>query len=79
MKLKSADEFLDLYETYRKQGSSVPTKEELLLEIIKVYYDSNTRSDKKRSAKLLLKSKEKLQEYDLWKYIDDEELNRRLV
>ncbi|MED4123060.1 hypothetical protein P4641_03610 [Halalkalibacterium halodurans] len=78
MALKSTEEFLELHESYKKQRGSIPTKEEFLIEIVKIYYDSTTKRDKKSSAKLVARNKERLKEYGFWKFIDEEELNRRL-
>ncbi|GIN96126.1 hypothetical protein J6TS1_19960 [Siminovitchia terrae] len=72
-------EFLEVYDLYKERRSPVATKEDVLLEIIKVYYDSTTKSDKKRSAKLVLESKDRLQEYGFWKHIDEEDLSSRLI
>lgn len=75
MDQKVKEEFLEVYESYKEQRSSVATKEDLLLEIIKTFYDSTTKADKKRSAKLVLKSKDRIKEYGFWKYVDEEKLH----
>jgi hypothetical protein len=56
----------------------MPTKEDVLLETIKIYYDATKKSDKKRSAKLIQKHKIRLQELGFWKYINEKELNKQL-
>ncbi len=73
------DEFLTMYKWYKERRESVPSKEDLYLEMIKVFYDSTTKSDQKRSAKLILKNKGSIQECGFWKFIDTEELQSRLM
>lgn len=78
MNPKIKEEFMEVYESYKEQRTPIATKEDLLLEIIKTFYDSTTKADKKRSAKLVLKSKDRIKEYGFWKYVDEEKLHEYL-
>jgi len=65
------NEFLVLYEYHKKQRGSLPTKRDILLEMVKVFMDSTTKADKKRAAKMLNKNKDSLIKFNLWKYVDE--------
>jgi hypothetical protein len=78
MNSEKLEEYLEVYQLHKEQRGLIPTKEDILLEIIQVYLDSTTKSDKKRSAKLIMKSKVKLKEYDFWKFLNEEEIEYRL-
>ncbi|MCM3239063.1 hypothetical protein M3589_15170 [Heyndrickxia oleronia] len=75
MNPETVSEFFVCYEKYKEQRTSIPTKEDLLLEMIKMFFDATTKTDKKRAAKLLLKSKTRLIEYGFWKNLNEQELN----
>jgi hypothetical protein len=68
------DEFLIVYEEHKQQRQAIPTKEDVLLESMKVFVDSKTKRDKKRSAKLLLKIKPSMKDHKLWEFIDEDML-----
>ncbi|EST12190.1 hypothetical protein [Sporolactobacillus laevolacticus] len=48
-----------------KMNTSIAGPEEILIALIKNFYDSDIKSDKKKSVKLLIKARSKLIEYNL--------------
>lgn len=69
------NEFLSLYEEHKKQRGPVPTsKEDVFIEMIKIFLDSTTLRDKKRTAKTILKSKPSMKDHSLWSFIDEQKL-----
>lgn len=76
MNPEKIEEFERIYAENKKIREPMPTGKDVLLEIMQVYRLSKTKRDKKKSAKLILKAKQKMLEYDFWKFIDEDELKR---
>lgn len=68
-------EYNELYEDHKKTRGKLPTEIDVQFELINMYIKSTSKRDKKRSAKLILKSKAKLMESGLWQYLNEGELN----
>jgi hypothetical protein len=43
--------------------------------MIKIYYSSTNKREKKRAAKLLIKAKGRLKHFRYWEFLNEEELN----
>ncbi|OUS70289.1 hypothetical protein B1748_29065 [Paenibacillus sp. MY03] len=70
------EEFIQLYEKYRNERGTIATSDEVFMEMLNLFIISTKVSDKKRTARLILKTKPSMSGNPLWSFIDEDELNR---
>ncbi|MFS1012944.1 hypothetical protein [Enterococcus casseliflavus] len=73
---KEFEEFFNEYQEKPKQA--VVTPEEVCILTLVSYKDSENKSDLKRSAKMVKDMESSLKKFDLWKYVNETELNNNL-
>lgn len=70
------EEFIQMYEKYRSNSGTIATSDDVFMEMLHLYMISTKVSDKKRTAKLILKTKPTMSGNPLWRFVDEEELNQ---
>jgi len=76
--INNYEQFVKLYDSYKSNRGSIAGEKELYVEMIMLYKDATTKSDKKQTAKMIIKNKTNFKSNNLWDYINIEELNSRL-
>ncbi|APQ59833.1 hypothetical protein PPOLYM_02538 [Paenibacillus polymyxa] len=69
-----AEEFLKAYTEYKKTRGTVATQNDIFFELLHGYINSTRKADKKKYAKMILKTKPTMSSTSLWDYVDEEEL-----
>lgn len=73
---KEFEEFFNEYQEKPKQ--EVATPEEVYVLALASYKESKNKSDLKGSAKMVKDMESSLKKFDLWKYVNETELNNNL-
>ncbi|KRK49029.1 hypothetical protein [Secundilactobacillus kimchicus] len=75
MSKRVSDGFNEVYEKYESEPKSkIASLKDVLMLTISLYRDAKSKCDIKTAAKMIDEYQSDLENYDLWKYIDESEL-----
>lgn len=66
--------FLEAYAEHKKTRGAMATQNDIFFELLYGYINSTRKTDKKKYAKMILKTKPTMYRTSLWEYVDEEEL-----